>query len=60
MINASDKLTFAQAQAYPAVLNAEDFGGYSDWRLPTIKELYSLINFTGTDPSGMWAPTRPA
>jgi hypothetical protein len=52
VIGAADKLTWAQAQAYPASLNAMEFGGFSDWRLPTIKELYSLILFTGIDPSG--------
>ncbi len=51
-IDTDDKLTWAEAQAYPATLNAESFGGYDDWRLPTIKELYSLIDFSGTDPSG--------
>jgi len=47
-----DKLTWAQAQAQPAKLNAARFGGFSDWRLPSIKELYSLIIFSGVDPSG--------
>jgi len=42
-----EKMTYAQA-----VKNAVKcrVGGYSDWRLPTIKELYSLIKFDGLDP----------
>jgi Protein of unknown function (DUF1566) len=44
-----DKLTWSGAQAHPTTLNAADFGGYDDWRLPTIKELYSLILFSGED-----------
>jgi hypothetical protein len=51
-ILAEDKLTLSEAQDLPAKLNAENYGGYSDWRLPTIKEQYSLILFNGTDPSG--------
>jgi len=44
-----NKKTFDEAVAGAASLN---LGGYSDWRLPTIKELYSLILFKGIDPSG--------
>lgn len=52
ILNAADKLAFAQAQALPAKLNTARFGGFNDWRLPTIKELYSLIQFSGVDASG--------
>lgn len=38
------KLTWDEAVAGAATNRA---GGYGDWRMPTVKELYSLINFTG-------------
>jgi len=41
------KMTYAQAVAEAAACCT---GGHDDWRLPTIKELYSLILFSGTDP----------
>lgn len=53
LLTATDKLNWTNAQALPAKLNSAKFGGYSDWRLPTIKELYSLMDFRGVDPSGM-------
>ena len=52
MLDRRDKLTWMQAQALSAKLNAAKFGGFSDWRFPSIKELYSLFNASGIDPSG--------
>ncbi len=48
-INSKDKRTYAQALQGASACRE---GGYSDWRLPGIKELYSLILFSGKDPSG--------
>jgi len=48
--NPGAKVTYGQAKVGAGTLR---LGGHSDWRLPTIKELYSLIEFSGTDPSGM-------
>jgi serine/threonine-protein kinase len=35
-------VTWHQAESYVARLNAQAFGGYSDWRLPTLPELLTL------------------
>lgn len=45
--NAGAKKTFKQALNHAEICKA---GGHDDWRLPTIKELYSLIQFDGVDP----------
>lgn len=51
-IDAEDKFSFMEFLAYPDTLNAQNYGGYGDWRVPTIKELYSLMDFSGRDVSG--------
>jgi hypothetical protein len=47
--NPGGKKTQAQALAE---VGSFSLAGYNDWRLPTIKELYSLIQFNGKDASG--------
>lgn len=44
-----EKYTFNEAFE---VADTCSIGGYNDWRVPGIKELYSLIIFNGIDPSG--------
>ncbi len=48
VINYYDKLTYAEALAAASLCRT---GGYTDWRLPTIKELYSLIMYEGAEPN---------
>jgi len=43
--NMGSKLSFEEALKK---VNSVKLGGFSDWRIPTIKELYSLIEFSGS------------
>ncbi len=53
-----DLCNFDEAQSYAKACTT---GEYTDWRVPTIKELYSLIDFFGNqgsgDPSSKSAPS---
>jgi hypothetical protein len=43
--NMGEKITFSEAFTKA---NNSTLGNYTDWRVPTLKELYSLILFTGS------------
>ncbi|WP_197529130.1 Lcl C-terminal domain-containing protein [Aeoliella mucimassa] len=59
-LDADDKMSYADALAYVAVLNSNNYGGFNDWRVPSIKQLYSLIDYRGTDPNTMSATPESA
>ena len=44
----SDTMTWAQSLSYTEGL---DLAGHTDWRLPSIKEIDSIVDFTRTTPS---------
>jgi hypothetical protein len=47
-----DNYTWQDAQdVFAAELNSENFGGYSDWRIPTIKELGTLVDYSRYRPA---------
>ena len=49
-----DQMTWEEAFQYVAAINADNGGagyaGFNDWRVPNIKELYSIVDF------GRWLP----
>ena len=42
---------YDSSNLFIVTLNAQNFGGYSDWRMPTVKELSSLVNSGTYDPA---------
>jgi hypothetical protein len=53
----AEKVSLKEARSMAAALVT---GGHSDWRVPTIKELYSLMNFSGRTPMpGRRGAVRP-
>lgn len=48
-VDSNDKKSYTEAVSYCENLS---LAGQTDWRLPDIKTLFSLMNFKGLDPSG--------
>ena len=46
-----NKMNWEEANKLIKKLNKKNYRGYSDWRLPTIYELFSLIDYTQKNPA---------
>lgn len=45
------KYTLAEARAYVAELNRRAHNGYTDWRLPNVQELRTIVNYSDKIPA---------
>ena len=44
-------MSWDKAHGYVNRLNARAYAGHADWRLPTVQELVSLVDYTRHDPA---------
>jgi len=51
-VNAESDMSWQQALDFIACLNGNNYAGFSDWRLPNLNELESMVNAGAPDPSG--------
>ena len=49
--NMEDAFFYADTEKYAAQVNTAKLGGYADWRLPTIKELEGISDFSQMGPA---------
>ena len=49
--NVATHYIWSDALDYVAALNAMDFAGHNDWRLPNIKELLSIVDYGRSNPA---------
>ena len=49
--NVGDCSTTNNTKSFIKQLNDANFGGYADWRLPTMKELLSLVDYKSSGPT---------
>ncbi|CAK0780905.1 hypothetical protein CCP4SC76_7640004 [Gammaproteobacteria bacterium] len=53
-------LTFDEALAYADQVNKDSYLGYNDWRVPTVSELISLVDYTKYDPASKFPNMPPS